>query len=161
MLEVRQQPQHDTTHLASRASWTARICVHNRLPEIGLIMDFLSHLNAIFHYHSLYCDRTIFPVTYVFKLRYCYASHLRSLFQSLRLVFYFTLLYSSLIMYLDAFPHTGRYCFISDLLFQSLRHFSAYRCPAQLWLASLPSSCQSVSLFHSVTLGMVTKLVMD
>src|SRR5229473_6258872 len=84
MLEVRQQPQRDATCLASWASWTIRICVHNGLLEIGLIMDFLSHLNAIFRYHSLYCDRTIFPATYVFKLRYCYTSHLRSLFQSLR-----------------------------------------------------------------------------
>src|SRR5258708_35090778 len=92
MLEVRQQPQCDAMCLASRTGWTARICVHNGLPEIGLIMDFLSHLNTIFCYHSLYCDQTIFPATYVFKLRYCYASHLRSLFQSLRLVFYFMLL---------------------------------------------------------------------
>src|SRR5260370_38166154 len=92
MLEGRQQPQCDAMHLASWASWTAQICMHNRLLEIGLIMDFLSHLNVIFHYHSLYCDWTIFLATYVFKLQYCYASHLRSLFQSLRSVFYFTLL---------------------------------------------------------------------
>src|SRR5260370_10900064 len=92
MLEVRQQPQCDATRLASQAGWTARICVHNGLPEIGLIMGFLSNLNTIFRYHSLYCDRTIFPATYVFKLQYCYASHLRSLFQSLMIVFYFTLL---------------------------------------------------------------------
>src|SRR5258707_4549241 len=92
VLEVRQQPQRDAMRLEARAGWTARICVHNGLPVIGLITDFLSHLNAIFSYHLLYCDRTIFLATYVFKLRYCYASHLRSLFQSLRLVFYFTLL---------------------------------------------------------------------
>src|SRR5260370_5436530 len=92
LLEVRQQPQHNATRLASWAGWTAQICVHNGLPEIGLIMDFLSHLNTIFRYHSLYCDRTIFLATYGFKLRYCYASHLISLFQSLSLLFYFTLL---------------------------------------------------------------------
>src|SRR5258708_37096166 len=91
MLEVRQQPQRDATCLASRAGWTAWICVHNGLPEIVLIMDFRSHLNTIFRYHSLYCDRTIFPVTYVFNLQYCYTSHLTSLFLTLGLVFYFTL----------------------------------------------------------------------
>src|SRR5258708_26109348 len=92
MLEVRQQPQHDAMHLASQASWTTQICVTHGLAVIGLIMDFLSHLNTIFRYHSLYCDRTIFPATYIFKLRYCYTSHLRSLFQSLRRFSAYTLL---------------------------------------------------------------------
>src|SRR5258708_17080812 len=38
-------------------------------------------------YHSLYFYWTIFPTTYVFKLSYFYASHLRSFFQNLRVIF--------------------------------------------------------------------------